>query len=123
MQSRYVRLGPGEAGGVKLANRHLVNPDLSDDEVYDVRGFSALLTTRFGTPDPAGDADYSYSILDRHTGVRFEAYAAQSGPAYGGSPAECFVDYDNDDYRLKPEVMQALVDFERWIGGKDDAER
>lgn len=115
MQERYTRLGPTEVGGAKLASRRAVNAALSDDEAYDVHAFGALLAARFGLSDQAGDADYSYSILDQFTGVRFRAYAAQSGPAYGGVPDECWVDAENDDYRLKPEVVSTLQEFEKWL--------
>jgi len=115
MRSRYVRLGAKEVRGAKLASRYETNPTLTDDEAFDVQAFGTLLMARFGASDSAGDVYYSYAILDQDTGVRFRAYAAQSGPAYAGLPGECFVDFDNDDYRLKPEVLMTLQDFEKWL--------
>jgi hypothetical protein len=115
MQQRFMRLAARAVGGAKLAGRRAVNPALSHKESFDSRRFGALLAARFGVPDTGGDDEYSYPIQDLETGVRFLAYSAQSGPAYGGSPADCFIDYDRDDYRLKPEVLRALQDFEAWL--------
>lgn len=112
---RFARLEAGAVAGVKLLGRREVVPALTDDEAYDSAGFGTLLKARLGEPDDGGDADFSYAIIDRRTGVRFRAYAAQSGPAYGGSPAACFVDDEHDDRRLKPAVLQSLRDFEAWL--------
>lgn len=117
MNARFVRLPAGTAGGTKLCGRVQVNPTLSRDEAMDVARFGRKLAARLGPPDQVGDADYSYSIRDLQNGVEFEAYAAQSGPAYGGSPGESYTDFENGDYRLKQETLRTLTEFESWLGG------
>ena len=107
---------PGTGGGVKLCGRNAVNPSLPADNVRDPSAFLRVLRAKLGEPDNVADANYSYSIRDLQTGVEFMAYSAQSGPAYGGSPVDCFVDFENNDYRLKPAVLETLTDFERWLG-------
>lgn len=117
MSSQYLRLSAGIGGGVKLCGRAHVNPTLSPTDALDVERFRRKLEARFGRPDHVADADYSYSVRDNLTGVEFEAYSAQSGPAYGGAPADSFVDFDQDDYRIKPEVFRTLAAFDAWLEG------
>lgn len=72
-------------------------------------------TLWLGPPDGVGgDTAYSDALEDSVTRVRFRAYAAQSGPASGGSPSECFVEVDVD-HRLTPVVARTLRDFEAWL--------
>jgi len=115
MKSRFIRLPAGTIGGLKLANRLDVNKALSYQEATDVERFGALLQRAFGPPDMDSDADYSYIVRDTDTDVVVCVYSAQSGPAYGGMPDECFVDFESDDYRLKPEVQRTLTELDRWL--------
>ena len=117
--ARFRRLPAGAAGGAKIASRQAANPRLTHREATDVRQFLALLRRRLGEPDPRSDSAFSYSIRDTQTGVVFEAYSAQSGPSYGGSPPAHFVDPGANDNRTRPEVMQVLADFERWLESED----
>lgn len=119
MTPRFIRMPAGTIGGLKLGNRGDFNKTLSWTESDDVERFGALLRRAFGPPDMNPDADYSYTVHDNETGVTVRAYSAQSGPAYGGRPADCFVDFENDDYRLKPEVERTLVDLDRWLEGQE----
>lgn len=114
-QQRYSRLHAGAVGGAKLSGRAALNPALTSDQALDDALFGRLLAARFGASDPVGDAAYAYSIRDQETGIEFRAYAAQTGPAYAGSPPSCMVDFDNNDYRVKPEVLHALAQFETWL--------
>ena len=120
--ARFQRLPEGTAGGAKIASRQAANPRLTAREANDERQFLALLRARLGEPDPRGDSAFSYSIRDTQTGVVFEAYSAQSGPSYGGSPPKHFVDFVGHDNRTKPEVMQVLADFERWLEAEGEPE-
>jgi hypothetical protein len=120
--ARFRRLPRGRAGGAKIASRRDVNPRLTPLEAVDDKRFLALLRKRLGEPDPGGDRDYSYSVRDTEREIEFEAYCGQSGPAYGGSPPDHFVDFEANDNRTKPEVLQALSDFERWLEAAADAE-
>jgi hypothetical protein len=117
MDARFIRLPAGTAGGTKLCGRDQVNLALSHEEGMDVARFGRELAARLGPPDQVGDTDYSYSIRDTQTGVEFEAYAAQSGPAYGGSPSESYTDFESGDYRLKQDVLRTLTEFESWLEG------
>jgi len=101
-EGRFERLASGAAGGTKLCAA------ASDDD-----RFRRGLEHRFGAPDVVGDAAYSYSIRDRESGLEFEAYSAQSGPAYGGDVA-CF-EQGPDGYRLRDSVRAALDAFDAWI--------
>lgn len=118
--ARFKRLPGRAAGGAKIAGRRDANPRLTPREANDERQFLALLRKRLGEPDPRGDSAFSYSIRDTQTGVVFEAYSAQSGPSYGGSPPDHFIDFEANDNRTKPEVMQVLTDFERWLESEDE---
>lgn len=120
--ARFQRLPKGVAGGAKIASRRAANPRLTVREAVNEKPFLALLRKRLGEPDPRPDSDFSYSILDTQTGVVFEAYSAQSGPSYGGYPPEHFIDLEANDTRTKPEVMQVLADFERWLESEDEPE-
>jgi hypothetical protein len=82
--AEFVRLPCHAAGGVKLCGRRVVNPSLWYEQSIDPDHFLYGLRARLGEPDPRGDSLYSYSERDTRTGVEFEAYSAQSGPAYGG---------------------------------------
>jgi len=115
-QDRFVRLPARAVGGAKLSGRAAVNPALTPAEAADVALFGRLLAARLGAPDHTSDADYTYCIRDQQNGVDFRAYSAQSGPAYGGSPADCFVDLENNDNRVKPGVLDTLASFETWLG-------
>lgn len=115
MNLRFVRLPEGTIGGLKLANRTDANPSLTMDAANDPDRFRSLLQRRFGAPDTNSDADFSYVVRDDDTGVTVRAYSAQSGPAYGGMPDECFVDHAGGDYRLKPEVERTLAELDTWL--------
>lgn len=119
---RFQRLTGRVAGGAKIASRRDANPRLTPREAMDVALFLALLRRRLGEPDPRSDSAFSYSVRDTQTGIVFEAYSAQSGPSYGGSPPDHFVDSEANDNRTKPEVMQVLADFERWLESGDEPE-
>jgi hypothetical protein len=112
---RFIRLPPGAAGGPRLCGRRDVNPVLGANAAMNVKLFASQLAARFGPPDDVSDAEYSYSIEDRETGFMFEARSANSGPCYAGVPSEAMVDFEHDDYRIRPEVLQILVDFEHWL--------
>lgn len=115
MTTRFIRLSPRSAGGTKLAGRLQVNAALTYEQWIDSDRFLQQLTDRFGEPDHIGDERFWYAIQDTQTGVKFVAYAAQSGPSYGGDPQESYIDFENNDYRLKPEVLQTLIDFDAWL--------
>lgn len=119
MQNRFLRLPAGTAGGVKLCGRDRVNSSLTPQQARDTALFLVALQNRLGLPDDASDADYSYSVRDQQSGVEFMAYSAQSGPAYGGSPVDSFMDFERNDYRIKPIVLSVLADFENWIGSNN----
>jgi hypothetical protein len=114
-RERFERLPRAAAGGAKIAGRHDANPRLAWAEASDDDRFLPLLRRRFGDPDDRGDVRFSYSIRDNETGVEFEAYSGASGPAYGGSPPDHFIDFENNDNRTKPEVMAVLAAFEEWL--------
>ena len=111
---RFERLGPGVAGGTKLCGRRVVNPSLSVAEAMDVERFLRALRKRFGEPDHIGDEHYSYSIQDRDTGLTFEAYAAQSGPAYGGG-VPYFDKLEPARGWLRQDVFAMLASFDAWV--------
>ena len=115
MRERFIRMPAGTIGGLKLANRLDVNQGISYEAAIDVRRFGMLLQRAFGLPDTDSDADYSYIVHDNDTNVVVRAYSAQSGPAYGGEPDDCFVDFVHDDYRLKPEVARTLAELDAWL--------
>jgi hypothetical protein len=112
---RFQRLGEGAAGGVKIATRRQANAGLSSAQAADANAFLALLQVRLGAPDKRGDVMFSYSVRDVLTGVEFEAYAGASGPAYGGVPADHFVDFEGGDNRTKQDVLDVLAVFEQWL--------
>lgn len=116
---RYQRLSKHSVGGLKIAGRRTINPGLTSDEVFEDEPSFGQLRIKFGESDTAGDAVYSYSIRDTVLGVEFEAYCGNSGPCYGGDPLDCFMDYNAEDYRLKPIVLQSLTEFEEWLNQKE----
>jgi hypothetical protein len=113
--SRFVRVPSSSVCGLKLANRLDVNKALSYTQASDVNRFAALLRRAFGAPDTNSDATYSYGVHDNDTGVTVRAYSAQSGPAYGGMPDDCFEDYAGGRYVLKPEVARTLAELDTWL--------
>jgi hypothetical protein len=100
---------------MKLANRHQVNPRLTREEAADPDRFRRDLEACLGPPDDSSDAEFSYCVRDRQTGLSFLAYSAQSGPAYGGEGPDCCVDFEGHDYRIRPEVLRSLAEFEEWL--------
>lgn len=115
LEKRYVRLPKSaDVGGVKLAGRKAINPNLTYDEAFEDEPSFGLLRAKFGEPD-IGDHVYSYKIRDAAMNIEFEAYCGNSGPAYGGDPNTCFMDYLAEDYRVKPIVLQALKEFDIWL--------
>ena len=110
----------GTIGGLKLANRQDINKALTYQEASDVERFRMLLQCAFGSADKDSDADFSYILHDNDTMVIVRAYSAQSGPAYGGEPDDCFVDWVNNDFRLKPEVKRTLIDLDLWLERKSE---
>jgi hypothetical protein len=119
-ERRYTVLHAGAAGGARLSGRAAVNPALTSDEAFDVELFGRLLEARFGASEPIGDEAYAYSIRDQVTGIEFKAYSVRSGPSYAGSPPDCMMDFHNNDYRVKPEVLHALAQFEAWLCSPSD---
>lgn len=115
MTNRFRRLAAFAAGGDKLCGRQQANPSLSRDEAMNVNLFGRLLSKRFGPPDQGGDADYYYSIEDTSSGYTFGAYSGNSGPSYAGVTPESVIDFDKEDYRIRPEILQILSDFEQWL--------
>jgi hypothetical protein len=120
--TRFKRLPKGSAGGAKIASRRDANARLTPLEAIDDDRFLALLRRRLGEPDQRGDSAYSYCVRDTAREIDFEAYSGPSGPAYGGSPPDHFVDFEANDNRTKPEVLQTLSDFDHWLEANDDAE-
>jgi|CXWL01.1.fsa_nt_gi hypothetical protein len=111
---RFARLPTDQfVGGSKVANRvdFYGNPPLS---LRSVGGFVSRLWALYGPPDHVGDEGFTYNLIDHESGLRFRAYAAGSGPAYGAasaeldvieaferlvaatSPAECEIAYETD---------------------------
>jgi hypothetical protein len=115
MSVRFVRVPAGTVGSIRLAGRADVNPALDRLQATDVDRFGALLRHAFGAPDQDSDADYSYCVRDQHTGLVVRAYAAQSGPAYGGMPDECCVAPRMNRYDLKPQAAQVLGELDAWL--------
>ncbi len=113
--ARWIRLSTGAAGGAKLCGRGEVNSLLSLPEMTNTEHFGKILAARLGAPDFVADASFSYSICDTDSGIEFEIYSSVSGPAYGGAPIDCFVDFKHGDNRIKPEVICILEEFEKWI--------
>ena len=74
-QRRFVR--GRNAGGAKIRNRR-ESPGM----------FLGRLWALFGRPTVLTDAGYSYSVHDRDTDSKFEAYSGASGPAYGAAPSD-----------------------------------
>jgi hypothetical protein len=118
---RFRRLAKGSAGGAKIASRRDANPRLSPLEAVEDGPFLALLRAHLGEPDHRGDSAFSYCVRDTVLGVDFEAYSGPSGPAYGGSPPDHFIDFARNDNRTKPEVLRSLAAFEAWLAAGDDA--
>jgi hypothetical protein len=110
--SGFERLPRRAAGGVKLCGRRTVNPSLTFERAMDPARFLRGLRARLGEPDPRGDSLYSYSVRDTVTGVEFEAYSAQSGPAYGGR-----MHYFTDEPpgQVREDVLDALTRFDPWV--------
>ncbi|MCA9604665.1 MAG: hypothetical protein KC619_03660 [Myxococcales bacterium] len=105
---RFVRVEAPLSGG-KVFSRYEVSP-APMEEAQSPGGFLARLWARLGPPPlEAGDALFGYAIEDRERGVRFFAYSAQSGPAYGA---------DVDAARLRPSVEA----FESWLARAEPAE-
>lgn len=117
---RFIRLAAGSAGGVKLCGRRAANPMLSPLAAMDEGLFAAQLLARLGAPDKMGDVSLSYSLLDQDQAFSFEAYSGSSGPAYGAKPTDAMVDFEQGDYRLRPQVMQTLSAFEHWLTSPSD---
>ena len=108
----FERLSRGAAGGIKLAPRRAVNPSLSHERAMDPDRFLHGLRARLGEPDPRGDSLFSYSVRDRGTGIEFEAYSAQSGPAYGGD-IDHFAEVSRGEVRA--DVLEVLARFDAWV--------
>lgn len=116
-QQRFERLASGLAGGTKIASRKLANPHLSIEKAMDENRFLEGLKHLFGTPDQLGDTLFSYSIRELETGIEFEVYSAQSGPAYGGTLQH----YDDlKTGKLKMEVLYVLLLFDTMIENVSD---
>jgi hypothetical protein len=115
MKERFVRMPAGTIGGLKLANRVDVNKNISYEEATDVKRFGTLLQRAFGPPDTDTDADYSYIVRDDDTNVIVRAYSAQSGPAYGGEPDDCFADVASGNFTLRPSVERTLSELDAWL--------
>ncbi len=112
METRFVRLVEASAGGMKIASRRAINPQLSVQEAFDEEALMARLIALFGRPDQVGDARFSYSIHDSLTAEQFEVYVASSGPAYGGT-FDSFEDFATG--KLKSTVLESLSAFEALI--------
>ena len=108
------------SGFSKLGNRRAFHPALNWDDNYDDALFSRVFETAFGVALLSGGHFTEKVIFDRVNGVTFSVYSAQSGPAYGGSPAACRVAFADGDNRLRPEVQASLEAFEQLLAGRAD---
>ena len=125
---RFVKSAPASPGDMtgysRIANRSDLYPSARDrfgtptDLRLISRGdFLSRLWALFGEPDEIGDEGFVYWLRDSETGLAFSAYAAGSGPAYGGGfsheagkkmlrvfeemlsstpPADCVIRHDTD---------------------------
>jgi hypothetical protein len=82
----------GFVGSGRLRNRH-------GQRAADRADFLARLWALFGPPDAIAGG-FSYALLDQRTGLRFTAYSAVSGPAFGGLLGE------------RPLLLDALSELE-----------
>jgi len=115
---RFERLPRTEfVGGHKVANREAFYPARSA-QLLSTGDFLSRLWALFGPPEE-GDEGFSYSLLDRDTGLRFRAYSGASGPAYGSrendlevieaferlvaatAPADCELSHETDFGRYR----------------------
>lgn len=110
--AEFERRPRGFAGSIKIIPRRNANPSLTFQQAMDPDRFLRGLRARLGEPDPSGDTLFSYLVRDRRTGIQFEAYSAQSGPAYGGSPAY-YADISRG--RVREDVMEVLTRFDAWV--------
>ena len=101
-EQRFERLASAAVGGFKKANRTQFYPLGEHLKLLSVGDFMSRLWARFGAPDSVGQEGFTYSLIDRETGDVFRAYAAGSGPAYGGDAS-----------------LDVLEIFERWIAATD----
>lgn len=119
MENRFERVPNGTVSGTKLCGREVVNPGLTQSESIDAERFLHELEARLGPPERRGDDLFTYTVRDRHTGLVFRAYSAQSGPSYGGRPTDCF-EQGPAGYRLRGEVLSVLAEFDRWLEAARD---
>jgi hypothetical protein len=112
MKDKFERLPAFSAGGTGLISRLYLNPSLIYSVAIDMEHFRNKLKMRFGDPDKC-DAGFSYSICEVHTGIKFEAYSAQSGPKYGGE-IDLFDD-QNKPHFIREDVLDILYEFDVWI--------
>lgn len=106
-------------GFIKLGGRRLFNLGLDDLAAYDDALFARQLEAALGLRFLDGERFIERVFIDHVTGTNFSVYSAQSGPAYGGSPALCLVDFSQGDNRLRPEVRACLQAFEQWLSGAE----
>lgn len=78
---RFAR-AEGGAGGMKIRGRRYL-----PQERHPRADFLARLHAHFGAPHVVQWEGFSYHLVDRDTGLAFEAYTGSSGPAYGGEAA------------------------------------
>ncbi|MER8608569.1 hypothetical protein NKH48_33685 [Mesorhizobium sp. M1233] len=115
MAMRFTYIDDPYAKGGKLAGRRQVNPDLTVKDAVDVGLFRRQIGEALGAL-PKRDGGFSVVVADTYSGIHFKAYAAQSGPAYGG-PIDYFEEFESG-LRLRPDVEDVLRRFEQVITGK-----
>jgi hypothetical protein len=99
--TRFVRISPELLyGSCKIRNRKfsLIHPLRSTGD------FLSRIWAHYGPPDSVQFRGFEYAFQDTETGLRFSAYSAGSGPAFGGFPL--------DRERLSPilDQFETIVD-------------
>ena len=111
-KDRFKRLPAKEAMGFRIALRRDVNKTLSTSKSYDTIRFLKGLKILFGEPDEPGDNRFSYSIWDSRNDIKFEAFAGNSTPSYGGG----IYHFDNiNTAKLRTDVIESLSDFDQLL--------
>jgi hypothetical protein len=83
--ARFVRVSQTELlGSSKIRNYvfSTLHPTRSTGD------FLSRIWALYGSPDSVQFEGFSYAFRDTKTGIRFSAYSAGSGPAFGGFPLD-----------------------------------
>lgn len=112
---RYERLPKGQVKGARIANRLDVKPGLTGLESVQDEPFLTTLRRKFGDPDERRGAVFSYSLRDRKRGIEFEVYSGSYGPSYARRREEVRAASPSDAPEARREVLQVLLEFERWL--------